>query len=164
MISSTLNICHFCVEQSKDHRRWANIIRTFLVWNLLSSIIIKHIKFWGILLFPTKLSKIISSHGIDKTTWGKQQSMLKSTSNFWYKSALYLFQRLRKQRMFKHLQKTAWSSLHLGVELFTEIHVDIKIFKLIAIVKCTLVCRIDLVFFDVYDGLLLHLGLCFRKD
>ena len=71
MVGSTLNICHFGVEQSEDHRRWADIIRAFLVWNWFSSIIIKHIELWCILLFPAELSKIISSHGIYKTTWGK---------------------------------------------------------------------------------------------
>ena len=66
--------------------------------------------------------------------------------------------------MFKHLHKTAWSGLHLGVELFTQIHVDIEIFELIAVVQSALVRRIDLVFVNVYDGLLLRLGLCLRKD
>ena len=160
MIGSTLNIGDFRVEQGKDHRRWANVIWAVLVWNWFSSIIIKHIELWGILLLSTKLSEIIPSHSIYKTTGSKQQSMLKSTSNFWYESALYLFQRLRKQRMFKHLHETAGSSLHLGVELFTQIHVDIEIFELIAVVQSALVRRIDLVFVNVYDGLLLRLRLC----
>ena len=75
-----------------------------------------------------------------------------------------MFQGLRKQWMFEHLHETAWSGLHLGVELFTKVHVDVEIFKLVAIVKYTLVCRVDLVFFDVYDGLLLRLDLGLRKD
>ena len=164
MVGSTLNIRNFCVEQSKDHCRWTNIIRAFLVWNWFSSIIIKHIELWCILLFSAELSKIISSHGIYKTTWGEKQSVLESTSNFWYESTLYLFQGLRKQWMFEHLHETAWFGLHLGVELFTKVHVDVEIFKLVAIVKHTLVCRVDLVFFDVYDGLLLRLDLGLRKD
>lgn len=91
MIGSALNISYFGIKQGEYHLRWTNVITNFLFYNLLTSIIIVHVKLWSIWLLATKLSKIISSKWIYKATGSKQQCMFKPASNFRYKRTLDLF-------------------------------------------------------------------------
>ena len=79
MICSTMNFCDFGVQKSKNHLRCRNdiflqliIIKIWLFISVFCSIVWLNIHIRHGLLLPTKLSPIISSHGIYKAT-GSQE-------------------------------------------------------------------------------------------
>jgi len=89
VVWATLYISYFSVQECKYHLRSSDWV-VFIELRLILVKISLERWFRGRLLFTSKLSKVISSHGIDKSTWCKQERMLQSTSHLGYVGRLNL--------------------------------------------------------------------------